>query len=189
VAAVRFQFLTMTSKTDRLDSLPAAARDSATKARRILVVTGESDGDYAQTRADAFDIAAATGAEVILYDRSAESHFVDPYLAGPVAAEVKGTHGESLLSEQAVETLGRAYLADQIREARSRGVEAKAWLPLDTGRKGIDEGASRFDADLVMVPEALEKDAEIGVPVLVVSQDGAVSLEPGDKPADAPVKR
>jgi hypothetical protein len=171
----------MTSKTARLDSLPAVARE----ARRILVVTGDADEDYARTRAAAVDIAAATGAEVILYDHSAESHFVDPYLAGPVAAEVKGTHGESLLNEQAVETFGRTYLADQIREAKSRGVQAKAWLPLDTGRKGIDEGASRFDADLVIVPEALEKDAEIGVPVLVVSQDGAVSLEPGDKPANA----
>src|SRR6266545_4043387 len=102
----------MTSKTQTLDSLPAAARDSATKARRILVVTGESDDEYARTRTAAFDIAASTGAEVILYDHSAESHFVDPYLAGPVAAEVKGTHGESLLNKQGVETLERGYLAD-----------------------------------------------------------------------------
>ncbi|HEV8696591.1 MAG TPA: hypothetical protein VGQ89_02780 [Candidatus Limnocylindrales bacterium] len=165
----------MTSKTQTLDSLPAAARDSATKARRILVVTGESDDDYARTRADAFDIAAATGADVVLYDHSAESHFVDPYLAGPVAAEVKGAHGESLLNEQAVETLGRAYLADQIREAKSHGVEAKAWLPLQTGRQGIAEGVSRFDADLVIVPEALAKDAEVGVPVLVVDATGKVA--------------
>src|SRR6266511_4004464 len=78
----------MTSKTQTLDSLPAAARDAAKKARRILVVTGESDDEYARTRAAAFDIAAETGAEVILYDHSAESHFVDPYLAGPVAADV-----------------------------------------------------------------------------------------------------
>jgi hypothetical protein len=72
----------MTSKTDRLDSDPSAARE----ARRILVVTGDGDEDYAPQRAGAFDIAAETGAEVILYDRSAESRFVDPYLAGPMAA-------------------------------------------------------------------------------------------------------
>jgi hypothetical protein len=178
----------MTSKTQTLDSLPAAARDSATKARRILVVTGESDDDYARTRAAAFDIAAATGAEVILYDHSAESHFVDPYLAGPVAADVRGTHGESLLDEQKVETLGRAYLADQIREARSRGVEAKAWLPLQTGRQGIAEGVTRFDADLVVAPENLATDGEVGVPVLAVGQDGTVGLEAEGEKAEAPPK-
>ncbi len=112
----------MTSKTQTLDSLPAAARDSATKARRILVVTGESDDEYARTRAAAFDIAAETGAEVILYDHSAESHFVDPYLAGPVAADVRGTHGESLLDEQKVETLGRAYLPETLAKDSDVGV-------------------------------------------------------------------
>src|SRR6266508_5113337 len=171
----------MTSKTVRLDSLPAAARDAATKARRILVVTGESNDDYARTRAAAFDIAAETGAEVILYDHSAESHFVDPYLAGPVAADVRGTHGESLLDEQKVETLGRAYLADQIREARSRGVEAKAWLPLQTGRQGISEGVSRFDADLVIGPEAVAKELEVGVPVLVVDETGELAKATGKR--------
>jgi hypothetical protein len=171
----------MTSKTDPLDTLPDVAR----KARRILVVTGDSDEDYARTRAAAFDIAAATGAEVILYDHSAESHFVDPYLAGPVAAEVKGTHGESLLDKQAVETLGRGYLADQIREAKSRGVEAKAWLPLKTGREGIAAGVSRFDADLVVAPENLAKDGEVGVPVLAVGQDGTIALEADGEPAEA----
>jgi hypothetical protein len=172
----------MTSKTDRLDKLPAVAR----KARRILIVTGDADDDYARTRAAAFEIAAATGAEVILYDHSAESHFVDPYLAGPVAAEVKGTHGESLLNEHAVETLGRGYLADQIREAKSSGVEAKAWLPLKTGREGIAEGASRFDADLVVAPESVAKDGEVGVPMLAVSQEGTIALEADGKPAEAP---
>jgi hypothetical protein len=175
----------MTSKTQTLDSLPAAARDPASKARRILVLTGESNDDYARTRAAAFDIAAATGAEVILYDHSAESHFVDPYLAGPVAADVRGTHGESLLDEQKVETLGRAYLADQIREAKGRSIEAKAWLPLQTGRQGIAEGVSRFDADLVVAPENLAKDGEVGVAVLAVGQDGTMGLEAGGKPADA----
>jgi hypothetical protein len=174
----------MTSKADRLDTLPDVAR----KARRILIVTGEKDEDYARTRAAAFDVAAATGAEVILYDHSAESHFVDPYLAGPVAAEVKGTHGESLLDKQAAETLGRGYLADQIREAKSRGVEAKAWLPLKTGREGIAEGVSRFDADLVVAPDNLAKDGEVGVPVLAVGQDGSVGLEAEGEKAEAPPK-
>jgi hypothetical protein len=167
----------MTSKTDRLDSLPSVARE----ARRILVVTGDGDEAYARARKAAFDVAVETGAAVILYDHSAESHFVDPYLAGPVAAEVKGTHGESLLNERAVETLGRAYLADQIREAKARGVQAKAWLPLQTGGQGIGDGVSRFHADLVIGPEATVKDLEIGFPVLVVDENG--------KLAEAPARR
>jgi hypothetical protein len=158
----------MTSKTDRLGSLPAVSRE----ARRILVVTGDRDEDYGRTRAAAFDIAASTGAEVILYDHSAESHFVDPYLAGPVAAEVNGTHGESLLDEQAVETLGRAYLADQMREAKPQSVQAKAWLPLETGGQGIADGVTRFHADLVIVPEGAAKDLEVDVPALVVDATG-----------------
>jgi hypothetical protein len=164
----------MTSKTDRLDSLPSVARE----ARRILVVTGDGDEAYARARRAAFDVAAETGAEVILYDHSAESHFVDPYLAGPVAAEVKGTHGESLLDDHAVKTLGRAYLADQIREARSQGVQANAWLPLQTGGQGIADGVSRFHADLVIVPEAAAKDLEVGVPVLPVDATGKLVEAP-----------
>jgi hypothetical protein len=165
----------MTSKIETLDTLPTETRDAARTARRILVVTGDGDDAYARTRAVAIQISAETGAEMILYDHTAESHFVDPYLAGPVAAEVTGSHGESLLDEQAVETLGRAYLADQLREAKSRGVEAKAWLPLQTGRQGISEGVSRFDADLVIGPEAVAKDLEVGVPVLVVDESGKLA--------------
>jgi hypothetical protein len=165
----------MTSKIDTLETLPAEARDAARKARRILVVTGDGDDAYARTRAVAIQIAAETGAEVILYDHSAESHFVDPYLAGPVAAEVKGSHGESLLDEKAVETLGRAYLADQMREAKSQGVVARAWLPLQTGRQGVSEGVSRFDADLVIGPEAVAKDLEVGVPVLAFDETGKLA--------------
>ncbi len=171
----------MTSKIETLERLPTEVRDAAKKARRILVVTGEGDDAYARTRAAAFRIAAETGAEVILYDHSAESHFADPYLAGPVAAEVKGTHGESLLSESQVETLGRAYLADQMREAKSRGVVAKAWLPLQTGRQGISEGVSRFDADLVIGPEAVAKELEVGVPVLVVDETGELAKATGKR--------
>jgi hypothetical protein len=168
----------MTNKTETLDTLPAEEREVARAARRIVVVTGEKDDDYADVRAAALNVAAETGAEVILYDHSAESHFVDPYIAGPVAAEVRGTHGESLLDEHAAETLGRAYLANQIREARTRGVKkAGAWLPLHTGSDGIAECVSRFGAGLVIVAEAFAKGLDVGAPVLVVGGGGKASLE------------
>jgi hypothetical protein len=48
-------------------------------------------------------------------------------------------------------TLGRAYLADQMRDAKSHRVKAKAWLPLQTGGQGIADGVSRFHADLVIL--------------------------------------
>jgi hypothetical protein len=170
----------MTNKTESLDKLPTEVREVARAARRILVVTGDKDDEYAEVRGTALNVAAETGAEVILYDHSAESHFVDPYIAGPVAAEVRGTHGESLLDEHAAETLGRAYLADQIREAKTHGVKkAGAWLPLHTGSDGIADCVSRFGADLVIAPEAFAKGLEVGAPVLVLGQDGKPSLETG----------
>ena len=177
----------MVSATSPLDTLPAEARDAARTAKRIVVVTGEKGDAFADARAAAFEVAESSGAEIILYDRSAESHFIDPYLAGPVAADVRGSHGESLLDEKAAETLGRAYLADQIREALSHDVKAKAWLPLHTGNEGIAECVSRFGADLVILPETVAKGSpldklagvdgddesgEIGAPVLVVTSDG-----------------
>jgi len=180
----------MVSATSPLDTLPAEARDAARTAKRIAVVTGEKGEAFADARAAAIEVAKSTGAELILYDRSAESHFVDPYLAGPVAADVRGSHGESLLDEKAAETLGRGYLADQIREAWSHGVKAKAWLPLKTGNEGIAECVSRFGVDLVIVPETVAKgspldrladvdgdgeSAAIGAPVLVATSGGLES--------------
>ena len=173
--------------------LPDVARD----ARLILAVTDDGhDPRFESARRAAISIAADLGAELIFYDHAAESKFVDPYRGGSVAADIDDTHGESLLDESVLRTLGRAYLADQIQEAELNGVRAKAWLPLHTGPKGIEEGVERFGADVVVVPDEMPSDsitdrvrgrpihspaiaAALTVPTLVVGADGMPRLAAG----------
>jgi len=135
------------------ESVLAFARD----ARRILAVTDDGRRPaYARTRSSAIRLAATVGADLIFYDRSAESRFVDSYPSGSWTADNDGPHGERLLDASEVRALGRGYLAAQIGEATERGVHARAWLPRHVGGRGIDECVGRFDATLVMVPDVLD---------------------------------
>jgi polyisoprenoid-binding protein YceI len=170
-------------------------RDVARDAHRILAMTdGGQDPSFTRTRSAAIHLAAQIGAELILYDHAAESHFMDPYLGGSVAADIREAHGEELLDERQVRTVGRAYLAEQIHEAAETGVRARAWLPLHTGARGLAEGVTRFSADLVVVPDGvgptsmidkvLRKPADwltasLTVPALVVGEDGVLHLAAG----------
>jgi len=171
--------------------------DVAREAHRILAVTDDGhDPRFEAARKAAIWMAADVGAELILYDHAAESKFVDPYRGGSVAADIEDTHGESLLDESVLRTLGRSYLADQIREAEDSGVRAKAWLPLHTGAKGIEEGVELFGADVVVVPDEMPSDsiadrvrgrpirspaiaAALTVPTLIVGADGTPRLATG----------
>jgi polyisoprenoid-binding protein YceI len=177
-----------TSSRDVHD-LRLAAFSAAAGARRIMVVTDNGHGfPFTRARRAAIGLAGTVGAELILYDRSAESRFVSAYPEGGFLPGLDGTPGECLLGRDVLESLGRSYLAAQLREAEDAGVRAQAWLPLHCGHRGLRECIERFRVDLLVVPESLgshpillgmrrrsaDKLDAFAIPTLVVGADGAV---------------
>lgn len=161
---------------------------------QILVATDDvADGPSSGARTGALGVAAAVGADLVLYDRSAESYFVDPY---PFPETAEGDHP---LEEREVRSLGRAYLADQIREAREAGVQARAWLPRGRGPKGMAEFLARHPAGVVVLPDTIANPSlfdrvrgdvlgrwidAVRVPVLLASSGGTLRL--ADEPIAIP---
>lgn len=157
-------------------------------ARRILVATGDRGVSmYQRARRLGFALAAQIGASVILYDRSAESSLVDPY----PYPEVIGP--EATLDRAKAYKLQRPYLADQIDDGTTYGVETSAWLPRKRGPAAMTEAVRRFEPDLVILPgeitrpslreriagNTIEKFRDAArIPILLAMPEGA--LVPGD---------
>lgn len=127
--------------------------------RTVLVATDDGrDAAYARMRAPAIRWAADAGARVVLYDRSAESYFVDPYPSGPWTADVEsGPQRRSVLEPRDLELLGRHYLAEQVTEARATGADVAAWLPSTPGPKGMAEAVDACEADTIILPSSIER--------------------------------
>lgn len=157
--------------------------------RTILLATDDGrDPAYAAMRAPVLRWARDAGARVVLYDRSAESYFVDPYPSGPWTADVEEEPSrERLLGPNDLEMLGRHYLAEQVKEGRAAGVDAHGWLPTKPGPAGMAEAVGRFEVDLVILPAPVKAPSlldrvrgntverfrsALSVPVEVADQDG-----------------
>lgn len=122
--------------------------------RTVLLATdnGRHSG-YGDMRDRALAWARDQGARVILYDRSSESYFVDPYSSGPWTADVESGGGrEGLLEPDDLELLGRHYLALQLTGARRAGVDASAYLSSKPGPRGMADVVQRLGVDVVVLP-------------------------------------
>jgi hypothetical protein len=128
--------------------------------RTIVAVTGEDDR-YDAVRSRATDLAADGNGTVILYDIDAAGVF-----ASPVPTEWSGEGQEELLDEeasherldpQALDTAGRATIAEQVRRLRAAGIDAWGWLPTKRDAADLAAYAERQRADLVLVPRDLEQ--------------------------------
>ncbi len=125
--------------------------------RTIILTTDDGrDPAYADMRAAALAWAREMEASVVLYDRSAESYFIDPYPSGTWTADVEGAPDRArLMSPDDLEMLGRRYLADQLRAALAEGAEIGAWLPPKPGPAGMVEAVEHFGVDAVILPATL----------------------------------
>ncbi len=123
----------------------------------VVVATDDGrDPAYAAMRSAALAWARDRGSSVVLYDRSAESYFIDPYPSGTWTADVEGGPDRArLASADDLELLGRHYLAEQLRGARDAGTEIGAWLPPKPGPAGMAEAVDRFGAEAVVLPSSL----------------------------------
>lgn len=127
--------------------------------RTILLATDDGrDPAYGEMREPVLRWAANQEARVVLYDRSAESYFVDPYPSGAWTADVEGgPDRHALLDPRQLEMLGRHYLAEQVRSARGAGVKAGGWLPSRPGSRGMADAVSAVGADLVILPASVSR--------------------------------
>lgn len=125
--------------------------------RTVLLATDDGRAAaYADMRERALAWARDQDARVILYDRSSESYFVDPYSSGPWTADVESGGGrERLLEPDDLELLGRHYLAVQVTEARRAGVDAFAYLSSKPGPRGMAAVVERLGIDVVVLPAAV----------------------------------
>ena len=133
--------------------------DSTTQTQTIVAVTGEDDR-YRAVRSRATALAAGGRGTVILYDLDAGGLF-----ASPVPTAWSGEGERELTNEEAgprdrldpdeLDTAGRGSVADQVRQLRSMGVDAWAWLPTTKDATDLAAYAERQGASLVLVPPDL----------------------------------
>jgi hypothetical protein len=110
---------------------------------------------FALVRAAAIALAARVGSELLLVDRSTASRFSDPYGAGKWTGDNPGySHGERPLEPVELLKIGRAYLLDQVAEAKQAGVTAHCWLPHGAGTKSVADIVRQFHVDVIVAPDA-----------------------------------
>ncbi len=135
--------------------------DTSAQNQTIVAVTGEDD-QYRAVRSRATALAAGGRGTVILYDMDAAGLF-----SSPVPTEWSGEGEEELTAAEAgprdrldpdeLDTAGRGAVADQVRQLRSMGVDAWAWLPTTKDATDLAAYAERQGASLVLVPPDLEQ--------------------------------
>ena len=122
----------------------------------VIAVTGEDDR-FAPVRKAAVDRALSEHATLILYDLDASESPLESPLPTDWSAE--GTEDEvgDRLGPDELDAAGRAAIAEQVREARAKGVDAWGWLPNQPDREELIAYAARQPGAHVMVPKGDEE--------------------------------
>jgi hypothetical protein len=156
----------------------------------FLVATDRGDDPAsAVTLEMGLQLAREAGARVVLYDRSAESSFVDPFEADAWASG-RIPAWDQLLSTRQLNLLGYGYLAEQLADAKAMGLDAAAWLPFGAGPAAMGRYQAAWQVTHVVLPCTLENPsvwarlrghtladfqaAMPGVEILLVHPDGRV---------------
>jgi len=120
--------------------------------RTVIAVTGEDDR-FGPVRSAAVDRAQSEHATLILYDLDASESPLESPLPTEWSAEGTEDQVEDRLGPEELEAAGRAAIAEQVREARAKGVDAWGWLPNEADREGLLAYASRQPGAHLMVPK------------------------------------
>jgi hypothetical protein len=110
---------------------------------------------YATSRAAGLELAWATGARVVLYDRSSEFYRTDPYDPGGPDGLVPGPG--RLLGLAALRRLGYGYFAVQLEQARELGLDADAALAWGAGPAAMASRCQQASVTHVILPATLAR--------------------------------
>lgn len=127
------------------------------KIEKVMLVThdkpeGNLPFDYTQMIKSTSEICEKLEAEVILYDLSAASFFVEPGGHGDSA----GQRWKGLLNKRDLELLGRNDLSKQMNIINETNLNSQALLAEKHGFVNIHKTALNHNVDLVIVPEYYE---------------------------------
>lgn len=131
---------------------------SPARPMRYLVATDDGGSPhYVRCRQDGTALAASAGADLVLFDRSSESYLVDPYPVGAFADDADELGSSATLEPSTLRMLGRAYLADQVEEARAKGLTVHAHLAQGRGAHALFDAVARWQPSLLVLPGALAR--------------------------------
>jgi hypothetical protein len=118
----------------------------------FLVATDRGDDPASAVTLElGLQLAREAGARVVLYDRSAESSFIDPFEAPEWAGGQLPTWNQ-LLSPPQLRHLGYGYLAEQLSYAKAMGLDAAAWLPFGVGPPVMGRCVAAWGVTQVVLP-------------------------------------
>lgn len=100
------------------------------------------------------DLAVRDEARLLLYDWDSATVLGDP-LPSDWSGDGTKERTPDELDPDDLETAGRAAIARQVEEARSRGIEAVAWLPSKTGAEALAVYARDHRAGTIVIPTEL----------------------------------
>lgn len=165
------------SLDDLEPAIAAVVRDASTV---LVPVDDGNDPARERSRLVAMSLASLAGARLVLLDRTDTTYADTPRLYELDRAEL--------------ESIGRDYLVVQIDAATESGVSATAFQHSLPGAEALTDAVNATQADLIVVPEELNKPGVLdhlrkgnvadqahaaapnGVAVVSVAEDGSLTL-------------
>lgn len=121
----------------------------------IIAYTSEDDR-LEPVRREAERLAHERAATLVLYDIDA----AEPLAGSPLPTNWSADRSDGQIPDRLdpddLERAGRHPIAEQVRVARSRGIDAWGWLPPDPRGSALRDYARQVGAGLVLLPRELE---------------------------------
>jgi hypothetical protein len=124
--------------------------------RAMIAYTSEDDR-LAPVREAGERLALERTEALILYDVDAANPLEGSPLPTAWSGDGEREQVPDRLAPADLERAGRHPIAEQVRSARARGIEAWGWLPRDAGGGSLGDYARRVGADTVLVPAGLRE--------------------------------
>jgi len=140
----------------------------------ISIAQTTEDDQHAEVRRAAEAHAATHGCGVILYPSDVASLLADPM---PNVWDSEGEEEQfgNRLGPEDLDALGRAAIAEQIRDGRRSGLSVWAWLPKDNSVEALATYALEQGAHVVFVPESIDSIDELRARLEGTGEDAAES--------------